>query len=434
MSEGIFLLILLVILLVCMFSGVSLGFSLVITCFAAGILGSGINVDPTFIYSKTLGAFNNYTILAVPMFVLSGILMSMGGISKRLFDFFAYFFGRVPAGMPMCVVATALFFGAISGSGPATVAAVGAMSIPMLTSLGYSKAYAAALITVAGGLGVIIPPSIPFLMYGSVSGASAGDMFIAGVLPGLLIGGLMMVYCFAYSKVKGEERELIEANFRRIRDKGFWKMFKESFWALLSPVIILGGIYGGIVTPTEASAISVFYALFVSLVIYKDMTIKDMPKCLVQTIESSAPAMLVVAMAITFGKVLTLLQVPQFISNGILGLTSSKFGVLLIINLVLIICGMLMNVTSCILILTPIMLPLANAVGINTVHFGIIMVVNLAIGFVTPPVGSNLFVGSSMTGIPLMTLAKKCVPLLLMFLIALVLINVFPQISLLLVG
>lgn len=434
MSTTTVALILLAIFLIILFSGTPIGISLAAICFIAGFVVDSLPVTPTYVYRLIISAFDNYVILAVPMFVFSGVLMARGGISKRLFNFFAFFIGKVPAGMPMCVVVTCLFYGAISGSAPATVAAVGAMTIPILVNLGYDRLFAVSLVVVAGGLGVIIPPSIPFVLYGLASNESIGDMFLAGVLPGILIALFLMAYCFIYCKRHGEDRQLIDANYKELRSKGLWKIFKESFWALLTPVIILGGIYGGIATPTEVSAISVVYAAVVSIFVYKDLKISEIPACLKESIASTAPAMLVVGMAVVFGKILALMQVPQMVATGLTSAFSNRIAIILVINLILLIAGMLMDTVSCIMILTPIFVPIAQAIDMNLVHLGIIMVVNLAIGFVTPPVGANLYVGSSMTGIPVLSIARKAIPLLIAFFFALLFITFVPELSLALLG
>ena len=330
-------------------------------------------------------------------------------------------------------IVTCLFYGAISGSGPATVAAVGSMTIPILIELGYDKDFSAAIVAVAGGLGVIIPPSIPFIMFGSASGESVSDLFIAGIIPGLLIGGLLMVYAVYYCKKNGEDKEKIQKVVGELHEKGLLKVLKESFWALLSPVIILGCIYSGIASPTEAAVISVFYALIVSLFIYKTMTFKDIWPALVEGVRTYAPIMFILAASIAFSRVLTLMQIPQMVSTWILTHFTNKIVLLLVINVFLLIVGMVMDTTPAILILTPILLPIVTAVGMNPIHFGIMMVVNLAIGFVTPPIGVNLFVASSLTDIPIMRISKHAMPMIGYFLVALLLITFIPAISLALI-
>ena len=398
---------------ICLIIAIPISIALGIVSVLPGAFDPSFTASGTFVIRSMLGGIDSFPLLAVPMFVLSGMIMAKGGISKKIFDVFAFFIGKLTAGMPCAVIVTCLFYGAISGSAPATVAAVGSMTIPILVRLGYDKSFATAIVAVAGGLGVIIPPSIPFIMYGMASGESVSDLFMAGVVPGLLIGALLMVYAIYYCKKHGEDKEKIAAEIDQLHAKGFIGVFKESFFAILSPVIILGCIYTGIASPTEAAVISVFYSLVVSLFIYKSMKFKDIWGIMVEGVRTYAPILFILAASIAFSRVLTLMRVPQSISAWILG----NF-------------HMVMDTTPAILILTPILLPIVTAIGMNPIHFGVMMVVNLAIGFVTPPIGVNLFVASSLTDIPVMKIAQKAMPLIICFLIALLLITFIPQISL----
>ena len=359
-----------------------------------------------------------------------GILMARGQISKRLFDVFSYFLGKRTAGIPCAVIITCLFYGAISGSAPATVAAVGSMTIPLLIDMGYDKIFSTAIVAVAGGLGVIIPPSIPFIMFAMASGASVSDLFLAGIVPGVLIGALLMIYAFVYCKKNGEDRERIDAQIKVLHDKGFFKVFRESFFAILSPVIVLGCIYSGVASPTEAAVISVFYSLIISMFVYRTLKFRDLWAILTEAMRTYAPIMFILAASTAFSRVLTLMQVPQIVSAFILANFTNKVILLIVINIFLLLVGMVMDTTPAILILSPILLPIVAAVGMNPIHFGVVMVVNLAIGFVTPPIGVNLFVASSLTDVPVMEIAKKAMPMIIMFLIALLLITYIPAISL----
>ena len=395
-----------------------------------GVFDPSFTASASYVIRSMFGGIDSFPLLAVPMFILSGIIMARGGISKRLFDLFSFFIGKRTAGLPCAAVITCLFYGAISGSGIATVAAVGSMTIPLLVELGYDKKFCTALVAVAGSLGVIIPPSIPFIMYGMASGASVSDIFLAGIVPGVLIGLLLMVYAVFYCKKHGEDKEKINAKIDALHEQGLWKVFKSSFFAVLSPVIILGCIYSGVASPTEAAVISVFYSLIVSIFIYKSLPIKKVYDVFVEAVRTYAPILFILAASIAFSRVLTLMQVPQLISGWILAHFTSKVVVLIVINLVLLLVGMVMDTTPAILILTPILLPIVEGFGMNPIHFGVMMVVNLAIGFVTPPIGVNLFVASSLTDIPVVDIAKRAMPLIGFFLIALLLITFIPQISL----
>lgn len=415
-----------ILFIVLLLLSVPISSTLSIVSLAPSLFDPNFTISPEYIIRAMFGGIDSFPLLAVPMFVLSGILMAKGGVSKKLFDVFSFFIGKRTAGMPCAVIITCLFYGAISGSAPATVAAVGSMTIPLLVKLGYDKTFVTAIVAVAGGLGVIIPPSIPFILYGMASGTSVGKMFMAGIVPGLLIAALLMIYAFYYCKKHGEDKDKINEEVNALHNKGFKKVFFESFWALLTPVIILGCIYSGVASPTEAAVISVFYALFISMVIYKSLHVKDLYDVFVESIKTFAPILFILASAVAFSRIITLLQIPDTAASFILNTVHGKVAVLIV--------GMVMDTSPAILILTPILLPIAQSVGVDAVHFGIIMVVNLAIGFVTPPIGINLFVASSLVDIPVMNIAKKALPLIGFFFIALLLITFIPQISLALVA
>ena len=407
MSPLVVFILFFVFLLIAIPISVSLGLVAVLP----GVFDPSFTASASYVIRSMFGGIDSFPLLAVPMFILSGIIMARGGISKRLFDLFSFFIGKRTAGLPCAAVITCLFYGAISGSGIATVAAVGSMTIPLLVELGYDKKFCTAL-------------------YGMASGASVSDIFLAGIVPGVLIGLLLMVYAVFYCKKHGEDKEKINAKIDALHEQGLWKVFKNSFFAVLSPVIILGCIYSGVASPTEAAVISVFYSLIVSIFIYKSLPIKKVYDVFVEAVRTYAPILFILAASIAFSRVLTLMQVPQLISGWILAHFTSKVVVLIVINLVLLLVGMVMDTTPAILILTPILLPIVEGFGMNPIHFGVMMVVNLAIGFVTPPIGVNLFVASSLTDIPVVDIAKRAMPLIGFFLIALLLITFIPQISL----
>lgn len=416
--------------LFCLVIGIPVSISLGITAVVPSLADPNFTVGAKYLIRAMFGGLDSFPLLAVPMFVLSGIIMAKGGISKKLFDVFAYFLGRLPAGMPCAVIVTCLFYGAISGSGPATVAAVGSMTIPILTSLGYELSFVAAIVAVAGGLGVIIPPSIPFIMYGMASGVSVSDLFLAGIVPGLLIAALLIGYAVFYCRRHGEDRQKIDGEVEILHKKGFVRVLRESFLALLSPVIILGCIYTGVASPTEAAVISVFYALLVSMLVYRSIRVKDVIPICAEAVKTYAPILFILAASTAFSRILTLLHIPDQVSRFILTNFNDPAVILLVINAFLLIVGMVMDTTPAILILTPILLPVAIQIGMDPVQFGVMMVVNLAVGFVTPPIGVNLFVASSLSGVPVMSLSKKALPLIVLFLLALLLITFVPSVSL----
>lgn len=394
------------------------------------LLGKGGTIVQ--VLNNTFSGANSTPILAVPLFILGGVIMAEGGISKKLFNFFAYFVGRFPGGVPCAVIMTCLFYGAISGSGPATTAAVGAMCIPFMVSLGYDKVWSAGLISVAGGLGVIIPPSIPFVLYSLATGVSTGALFLAGIIPGILIGGFMMVYAVFYCITKGEDRNLIKAKMEELSVNGFGALFKDSFWALLCPIIVLGGIYAGFVTPTEAATVSVFYAVIVSLFIYKSIRFSDMYRFLTSAVKTYGGLAFVLAFATAFGRVLSLTKATKVVQDFILGNFHTSFTVLTVCVVVFLILGMVMDTGPAIIILAPVLLPAVMGLGVSDVHFGVVLVCCLSIGLATPPFGLDMFVAGNLAQCPPMDVAKKSVPFIIAFLIALAIIVYVPAVSLVL--
>lgn len=303
------------------------------------------------------------------------------------------------------------------------------MVIPFLVDLGYDKKWSAGLVSVAGGLGVIIPPSIPFVLYALATGISTGDLFIGGIIPGILIGVFLMIYAVWYCAKNGEDREKINAKMAELKGKGLWPLFKESFWALLCPVIVLGGIYSGFFTPTEAACISVFYALIVSLFVYKSVTFKEIPKLLANSVKTYAGLAFVLAFATAFGRVLSLTKATKAVETFVLGNFTSGAAVLSVLVILFLILGMIMDTGPAIIILSPVFLPAVQALGVDAVHFGVILVCCLSIGLATPPFGLDLFVAANLAEEPPMAIAKKAVPFIIAFLLALALITYVPALS-----
>ena len=367
---------------------------------------------------------SKFVLLAIPFFILAGNIMEKAQISKKLIRLAEACVGHTKGGLAIVCVIVACFFAAISGSGPATVAALGLVLIPGMIRSGYSPAFSAALMGCAGAIGVIIPPSITFVVYGSIADTSIGNLFIAGVVPGLLMGAALIIAALLVGR-KMELKSLPKAS-----GKERWEAFKDAFWGLLMPVIILGGIYGGIFTPTEAAAVAVVYGLVVGIFIYKTIRIKELYAILIDSASTTATVMFITAAASLFAYVLTRARLDVAISNGLVNLSGgSTFIFFMIVNVILLIAGCFLDSTSALYIFTPLFVPVAQALGIDMIHLGVVMIVNLAIGLFTPPVGVNLYVACGVAKVDLKKISKAVVPLLIAALIVLLLITYIPFLS-----
>lgn len=407
--------------------GVPIAISLGLSTLATIICADTLPIE--YMAQVAFTSIDNFPIMAIPFFIAAGVFMGAGGLSHRLLSLADEIVGGLYGGMGLTAIVTCMFFGAISGSGPATVAAIGALTIPAMVERGYDKFFSCALVAAAGCVGVMIPPSNPFVVYGVAAQASIGDLFIGGIIPGVLTGLVLMAYCYWYSRQRnwrGQEKKRDAATFGR----AFW----NAKWALMVPVIVLGGIYGGVMTPTEAAAVSAFYGLIVGLWLYREMDLKGLWNACIEACETSSVIILLMAMATLFGNIMTLEDVPGTIARGILSLTESKIMVLLLINVLLLIVGTFMEALAAIVILAPILLPVVTGVGVSPLHFGIIMVVNLAIGFITPPVGVNLFVASGVAKAKLENISARAIPMILLMLLVLMLITYVPEVPLCLVN
>ena len=373
-------------------------------------------------------ASSKFVLLAIPFFILSGNVMEKAGISGRLIRLAEACLGHIKGGMAIVCVVVSCFFAAISGSGPATVAALGLIMIPALVKAGYPASYSCALMAAGGAIGVVIPPSITFVVYGSIADASITDLFRAGMLPGLLMGvGLIVV-----SLILGRKMDL--KTQPKCSGKERWAAFKDAFFGLMMPVIILGGIYGGIFTPTEAAAVSVFYGLFVGVFIYKEISFKKFIDILVDSCSTTATVMFITMGATLFAYVLTRARLDLLIRDFMISVTGGSTVIFfLIVNIVLLIAGCFLDSTSALYIFTPLFAPVALALGIDPIHLGVVMIVNLAIGLFTPPVGVNLYVACGIGEIKIEEISKGIVPCLIGELVILLLVTYIPQISLLLV-
>ncbi|ANU14571.1 TRAP-type C4-dicarboxylate transport system, large permease component [Planococcus halocryophilus Or1] len=402
--------------------GIAIGLSTLITIMYTGSL------PVEFLAKELVTAVDSFPLMAVPFFILAGEIMGKGGISERLFNVANALVGNRTGGFAIATIITCMFFAAISGSGPATVAAIGGIMIPAMVRQGYDIKFATAVVAAAGSIGVIIPPSIPMVIYGVTGNVSIGDLFIAGIIPGVLVGLSMIVWVYIYSKKKGYKGMGEPTSLKKI-GTALW----AAKWAMLIPVIILGGIYGGIFTPTEAAVIAVVYGLFASMIIYRELKFKELPKVIIDSALTTATVLIIVGTANAFGRLLTIEQIPGQIAEGLLSISTNSIVIILLITVLLLIVGMFMDTLAAIIILTPILLPVAVQIGYDPVHFGILMVVNLAIGFFTPPVGVNLFVASGISGVSIEALSKAVLPFLIAMLFTLLFITFIPQISLILI-
>lgn len=367
---------------------------------------------------------SKFVLLAIPFFILAGNIMEKAQISAKLIRLAESCVGHLKGGVAIVCVIVACFFAAISGSGPATVAALGLVLIPGMIRAGYSPAFSAALMGCAGAIGVIIPPSITFVVFGSIADTSIGELFKAGVIPGLIMGAALIIAALLVGRrmdLKPQPKASREAR---------WAAFKDAFWGLLMPIIILGGIYGGIFTPTEAAAVAVVYGLFVGVVIYKTVRREELMAILVDSASTTAVIMFITAAASLFAYVLTRARINVAISAALAELTGGSTVVFfLIVNIILLIAGCFLDSTSALYILTPLFVPVAQALGVDMIHLGVVMIVNLAIGLFTPPVGVNLYVACGIGKVDLKQISRGVVPLLIASIVVLLIVTYIPGIS-----
>lgn len=386
-------------------------------------LAVGTDIPLVVVAQRMFTAVSSFPLMAIPFFMIAGALMEGGGISRRLINLANKMVGSITGGLAMVAILTSMFFAAISGSGPATVAAIGGIMIPAMVRAGYDKGFSAAVMAAAGSIGVIIPPSIPMVTYGVVGGVSIGSLFLGGFGAGALVGLSLMIPTYFISKKRGYKGE------GRFNIKDVMIATKEAVWAILMPVIILGGIYGGIFTPTEAAAVAVVYGLIVGVFVYKELRIKDLGKLLATSAVSTSVVMLIIAAASVFGWIMTSERIPDAVAQAFINFSDNKIIILLLINLLLLIVGTFMETNASIIILAPIFIPLVVKMGVDPIHFGLIMVVNTAIGMVTPPLGVNLFVACGQTNLSIERISKAAIPYIIAMIVAVLLITYIPAIS-----
>ena len=369
-------------------------------------------------------AVDSFPIMALPAFILSGALMQCAGISRRLVHIAEVLAGPMAGGLGFSAILASMFFGAISGSGPATTAAVGMLMIPAMVDRGYSKSYSAALTASSGGLGVVIPPSIPMVIYGVTASESITKLFLAGILPGVLLAMGLMIGNYLISKQKG----YVSGD---VHPKGtLGKACKDGVWAIMAPVVILGGIYSGLFTPTEAAVVSVFYTLFVGVFIHKELSWKGLKESLNSTTWLTGRVLIIMFAATAFGRILVENDIPGMIAQSLLDLTGSLSLIWIIVIVFLIFVGMFMETLATIMIVTPVLLPVMASLGVDPIHFGIVLVCCCEIGFSTPPLGENMFIGSSIAKVSIEEISVKALPFVAIQILIVFLIAFVPQISL----
>ncbi len=412
-------------LFVALFALMLIGVPVAISLGLAGSL-TIIFFSPDSVSSLAIKLFEtseHYTLLAIPFFLLAGSFMTTGGVARRLIDFANACVGHIRGGLAIGSVLACMLFAALSGSSPATVAAVGSIAIAGMVRSGYPQAFAAGIVTNAGTLGILIPPSVVMVVYAAYTETSVGTLFMAGVVPGLLLGVLLMIAIYVIA-VKKNLPAMPRATVRQ-----WLSAAHKAVWGLLLMVIILGGIYSGLFTPTEAAAVAAVYSAFVALFVYKDMTIREAPKVVLESAKLSIMLMFIIANAMLFAHVLTTEQIPQQITAMVLEAGLQPWMFLLVVNIVLLVAGAFMEPSAIILILAPILFPIAMELGIDPIHLGIIMVVNMEIGLITPPVGLNLFVTSAVTGMPVTQVIRAAMPWLMILLGFLVIVTYVPSVS-----
>jgi C4-dicarboxylate transporter DctM subunit len=407
-------------LALCFAVGMPIAFSLGVASLATLLLG--MKIPLTVVAQRMFTGADSFPLMAIPFFMLAGELMESGGISRRLVDFAHSIVGFVYGGLAMVAVVAAMFFAGISGAAAADTAAVGSVSIPAMIRKGYARGFAAAVQASGGSIGVIIPPSIPMIIYGVVAGVSIGKMFLGGFIPGALIGLSLMAVSF----FKAKRYRYPKDPFVGIGHIG--RTFFGAVWALLMPVIILGGILGGVFTPTEAAVIATIYAVAVGFLIYRELRIKDLPRILARAAVSTSTVMLLIATANVFGWLLTAGRIPQNVTAYMLTLTDSQAVLYTLILAALLVIGTFMETSASIIILTPVFLPVIEQFGIDPVHFGVVMVVALAIGMLTPPLGICLFIACNIARIPMTEILKYITPFLAVMIGVLLLITYLPGI------
>lgn len=427
-----------IVLFLLLFIGVPVGFAIGGATMMSMALFSDLNMAINAQYSYS-GIFS-FTVMAIPFFMLAGLIMSTGGIARKIVNFASTLISFVNGAIASVTLVSCMFFGALSGSGMATTSAIGGMMIPEMKKRGYDPAYAATVVSFGGIVGPIIPPSLSFVLYGATTGVSISQLFLAGILPGILLGLLFVGANIAICTAKGmdlkpkkntDSDEVVPIHIAmKYRAVEIWKSLKDGFWALLSPVIILGGIYSGVFTPTEAACISVVYSIIISLFVYKDLDWTGLKKVFLDTAVLNGITSFLLGYSTVFSTFMTYEKVPQMITQFLTNVSTNPLVVLLFVNLILLVVGLFLDTVPAIIVMAPMLMPTVKALQINPIHFGVVMAVNLAIGLCTPPYGCNLFVGAAVAKVKLESMFKHIIPFFLIALVGLAIITYVPWISL----
>ena len=382
------------------------------------------DISPIEVSAMMFTKIEHYSLMAIPMFILAGNLLSKGSAASRIIEFAKSIVGHLPGGLPISAIFASIIFAAVSGSSPATVVAIGSIMFGAIMQAGYPKKYAVGTIATAGSLGILIPPSIVLIVYGVTAEVSIGKLFMAGVVPGIMLGIMMMVVTYIGA---------VRLGFKRTEPEPFkvrLKKMKEASWGLMTIVIVIGGIYGGIFTPTEAAAVAAMWAFFISVFIYKDINIKQIFSVSLESAKTTAMIMFIIANAMIFAHFLTIENIPQMITQSLISANVDKIMFLLLVNIILIVAGSFMEPSAIIMILVPLLLPVAVALGIDPIHFGIVITINMELGMVSPPVGLNLFVTSGLTGMSIKDVIVAAFPWTMTILAGLLLVTYIPEIAL----
>ena len=400
-----------------LFFGLPVGFALGIACIGGVAYGS---YPVSILTQRFFTAVDSFPLMAIPLFMLAGALMGHGGITKRIIDFALCFVGHIRGGLAMVVAITGIIMGGISGSGVADAAAIGAIMVPEMSKRKYDRAFSGALCACCGSIGLIIPPSIAIIIYATTANVSIGDLFMAAYAPGICIGGGFLLFCYIIGRIKHYP------NGERVQKGETWKRFKDAIWALLMPLIIVFGIRGGIFTATEGGAVISVYGLFVGMFVYKEIKIKDLPAVLLEAAESTATIGTIICATTLFSWLLTSEQIPAKITNWLISLTDNKYLLLLLINILLLITGMFIDSGPAIMLLAPILCPVAASLGVSLVQFGLVMVINLTVGLLTPPVGTAMYVGSNVSGVPIKDISRALMPFIGIMIAVLLVVTYVP--------